>query len=529
MPTTTAIAERPELIFALVGAAGTRLENILAALKVSLANFGYESLDIRLSDLLVNYRGWTDQADPSEYRRITHRQTMGNAFRTDLNNGAAMALAGIAAIRQHRASVSKSPDKPVHGCAYILHQLKHPAEVELLRRVYGNSFLLIGGHAPRVMRMNDLASRMAEKANMAGQFAQFQSKAIDVLNIDEKEEDDLGQNTRDTYPFADFFANLSPSGGANDVGRFVDLLFGHPFRTPSPEEYAMYQASSVSLRSADHNRQVGAVIVSLTTNSQSDRISNVDVIASGMNEVPRGGGGFYWDGDSPDARDQFLLRHKKEDRATGVKISVLTELIRRIQKKDWLRESVAGNQAENLARELLPDLKRTQFMDIAEFSRPVHAEMAALIDGARRGVSLNGHTMYVTTFPCHNCAKHIVAAGLRKVIYLEPYPKSRADFLHGDEIVLESEETKENQNKVVFCAFSGIAPRQYHQVFSMSERGSKKGLTLESWEATRRNLSPRYVMRHASEAYLAAENQELQNLKQEIYPWDKAALCPKVH
>ena len=77
-------------------------------------------------------------------------------------------------------------------------------------------------------------------------------------------------------------------------------------------------------------------------------------------------------------------------------------------------------------------------MDIGEFSRPVHAEMAALIDAARRGVPVNGHSLYVTTFPCHNCAKHIVAAGIQRVVYLEPYSKSRAGNLHREDIDLQS-------------------------------------------------------------------------------------------
>src|SRR5882724_7181322 len=107
-------------------------------------------------------------------------------------------------------------------------------------------------------------------------------------------------------------------------------------------------------------------------------------------------------------------------------------------------------------------------MDIGEFSRPVHAEMAALIDAARRGVAVDGETMYVTTFPCHNCAKHIIAAGIRKVVYLEPYPKSRASNLHGEEMSLELP-TGNEEGMVIFAAYSGIAPRQYRQLFSMSE------------------------------------------------------------
>jgi len=168
-------------------------------------------------------------------------------------------------------------------------------------------------------------------------------------------------------------------------------------------------------------------------------------------------------------------------------------------------------------------------MDIGEFSRPVHAEMAALIDAARRGVAVDGHSMYVTTFPCHNCAKHIIAAGLRRVVYLEPYPKSRARSLHGEEIDLDSKDGKEEESKVAFSAYKGVAPRQYPQLFSMTERGAKKGKSLKQWYAERLSLSPRYVLRNASLVYTAAECEELEKLPPEIYTWDAASVCPSLH
>jgi len=525
LQTKTEVALRPELIFALVGPAGVRLKGLSGQLKESLKTFQYETSDISLSDLLAQFSGWTKETDTTEYTRIKHRQNMGYAFRSKLNDGAALARAGIAAIREKRASISGNPDSPASSHAYIVQQLKHPAEVDLLRQVYGSSFLLVAGHAPKAIRAKELSEQMAQKENLPGQGNQFRAKADEIIEIDEKQNDDLGQNTRDTYPQADFFANLGLPSGEYGLRRFVDLLFGHPFRTPSPEEYAMYQASAVSLRSSDHSRQVGAVIVSLSRDS-AHKLTNADIIASGMNEVPRGGGGFYWDEDSPDGRDQHLIRYKDDDRATKIKLSALAELIEKIREKNWLNETAKGLQSNNLASTLLPSLRRTQFMDIGEFMRPVHAEMAALIDGARRGVAVNGHTMYVTTFPCHNCAKHIIAAGLRKVVYLEPYPKSRADFLHGEEISLESIDGKEENGKVVFSAFSGIAPRQYRQVFAMSDRGAKRGHSLSQWDTTRLTLSPRYVSHNASLAYLAAERQELEKLPPDIYHWDKGALCP---
>lgn len=102
-------------------------------------------------------------------------------------------------------------------------------------------------------------------------------------------------------------------------------------------------------------------------------------------------------------------------------------------------------------------------------------------------------------------------------MYLEPYPKSRVEFLHAEEIELEPEDGKEYQAKVVFCAFTGIAPRQYRQLFSMSERGAKKGISLSQWEKARPTLLPKYVMQNASLAYLAAERQELEKLRPDIY------------
>lgn len=51
----------------------------------------------------------------------------------------------------------------------------------------------------------------------------------------------------------------------------------------------------------------------------------------------------------------------------------------------------------------------------------VHAEQNAVADAAKRGVSLMGATVYVTHFPCVNCAKILAAAGVGAVKYLHDY------------------------------------------------------------------------------------------------------------
>ena len=517
-------AKRSELVFALVGPAGVRLEDLSKELRAALALFGYSSTVIRLSELLKRYTGYVDPADSKEATRILHMQKMGDEFRNSLKDGAALAMAAIVAIREERLEKMAGPDEPIPGHAFILHQLKNPAEVDLLRLVYGDAFYLIAGHAPSTARTTQLAERLAKKADLVGQGKQFKGDADNIITIDEKEDDDLGQNTRDTYPKADFFANLSLPGGEQSIHRFITLVFRHPFHTPSPEEFVMHQARAAALRSSDFGRQVGAAIVNISVDANS-RLTNADIVALGMNEVPRGGGGFYWDADSPDHRDQALLRRDGTDRAKEIKTSALVELIEKIRAQKWLSGAAERSSSSDLAREILPALKRTQFMDIGEFMRPVHAEMAALIDAARRGVAVEGRTMYVTTFPCHNCAKHIIAAGLRKVVYLEPYPKSRAGFLHEEEISLESVSGAEENGKVVFAAFSGIAPRQYARLFSMTDRGGKPDRSLEQWESNRASLDP-HGFRNAPKAYTRSEREALAVLDVAKFKWQPEKIVP---
>ena len=47
----------------------------------------------------------------------------------------------------------------------------------------------------------------------------------------------------------------------------------------------------------------------------------------------------------------------------------------------------------------------------------VHAEQNAIADAARRGVSVEGATAYISHFPCINCAKSLAAAGVKAIKY----------------------------------------------------------------------------------------------------------------
>ncbi|PWI58456.1 ComE operon protein 2 [Sulfoacidibacillus thermotolerans] len=53
--------------------------------------------------------------------------------------------------------------------------------------------------------------------------------------------------------------------------------------------------------------------------------------------------------------------------------------------------------------------------------RTVHAESNAILQCAKFGVSTRGAELYVTHFPCLQCTKQIIQAGIAKVIYGEEY------------------------------------------------------------------------------------------------------------
>lgn len=51
----------------------------------------------------------------------------------------------------------------------------------------------------------------------------------------------------------------------------------------------------------------------------------------------------------------------------------------------------------------------------------VHAEQNAICDCAKRGVSCEGATAYITHYPCIICTRLLLASGIKKIKYLEDY------------------------------------------------------------------------------------------------------------
>ena len=59
-----------------------------------------------------------------------------------------------------------------------------------------------------------------------------------------------------------------------------------------------------------------------------------------------------------------------------------------------------------------------------ELCRGLHAEQNAIIQAAFHGVSIRDAVLYCTNLPCIICAKMLINAGVRRVVYLEGYADS---------------------------------------------------------------------------------------------------------
>lgn len=242
----------------------------------------------------------------------------------------------------------------------------------------------------------------------------------------------------------------------------------------------MALAFQSALKSACLSRQVGASIFSATG----------QIIATGCNDVPRFGGGLYTTESTPG--DKRCWVHGAKCYNDNEKDLIVREIISaagdefdkaakaaeegfdKAAGEEFNRERWLDNQWRARCEEIVEKaVQSSRVKRLLEFSRSIHAEMDALISVARSGQGgIVGATLYCTTYPCHNCAKHIVGAGIRRVVYLEPYDKSLARRLHADSIADPLHDSC--HEKLAIDVYTGVSPRRYEQLFS-SKGVERKG------------------------------------------------------
>lgn len=487
MQTKLQTTDTPELIFGLVAPIGVDLDLISEVLHRLLGEMEYSVSDIRLTSLMREVPTKIEIKESPYIRSFKDRIRYANKVRKLLGDEALAAMA-VSAIRnfradEHKKNTSKLKSKtkkrtkanleeiPLPAQAYIIRQFKRPEEISLLRGIYGRQFIVISCYSPENDRQRRIEDKERESRGGLAPDVKIQNLAHELVAQDANESIPAhGQNVRDAFPLGDVFIDASSrSSCERTLRRFIYLLFGDNHITPTHDEYGMYMAKSASLRSSDLSRQVGAAIFR----------KSGEVISLGCNEVPKAGGGTYWSDGLEDRRD-FVEGFDANERR---KKELVVDFIERLRLRKHLSKTLLDiKDSSKISQLLLSDLngngiKDSQVMDLLEFGRAIHAEMSAICDAARIGESVVGAKLFSTTFPCHICAKHIVAAGLNTVVYLEPYPKSYATDLHSDSIDIES---SSGDGKVRFEPFIGVSPYRYRDLF---EKGRRKysGGNAQKW------------------------------------------------
>lgn len=448
-----------ELFVGLVGPIGVDLESLTDAVMTSLDSVSYKSRLVRLTEVLRGLGGdFADVPDTPADARYHRLMDLGNELRQRIAAAEAMVMLGVWGIGSARDEMTTATKRR----AYVLRQFKRPEEVTALRRLYGENFVLIAAYTREDHRVESLAQQIAASHNRMDP-SEYRDVAQGLVRRDEREDAEKGQNLRDTFWRADLFVDPSDKQRLrSEVQRFIDLLYARRVATPTKDEFAMFQAWASAMRSGSLARQVGAVIFD----------DSGALIASGTNDVPRFGGGLYWEGDPDDARDHQLGQDANDQRRD----QMIAEALERLAQHGWLAEGLINEEPAELARRALHDdpapLEATRLASVLEYVRAVHAEQSAISDAARRGVATQDAQMAVTTFPCHECARLIVASGIRRVCYVEPYPKSLAAAMYSDSISVGRPELR----KVRFEPFLGVSPRVYPRLFSAEDVQRKDDL-----------------------------------------------------
>jgi deoxycytidylate deaminase len=450
-----------ELVFGLVAPTGVDLGKVYESLKTQLKAVNYRCEVIRLSELITPYlEDGKVPRFPSEYERIRTLMDNGTDLRERTGKREIVGGLGVVAIRAARLKLTGKDFGAAERTAYIVSSFKRPEEVELFREIYGKAFTLISVYSPREARINDLAKRLRASLPPGKKASEL---AVQLIERDYDEEGrNFGQRVGKTFPLADYFVTVeSKSELDRHIFRLIQLTFGHPYISPSRDEQGMFFAQAAALRSLDLSRQVGAAIID----------NDGAVLTTGCNDVPKFGGGLYWGEDQKRARD-FEIGH---DSNVSIKAELLEDAVERLRKKGWLEKRVQAKSNKDLVDGALfgedAFLKGSLMFDVIEFGRAVHAEAAAISEAARRGVSIAGGRLFCTTFPCHICARHIIASGIHEVVFVEPYEKSRTGELYADSVSVEPHET--SPTRANFRSFVGVAPRRYIDFFQITKTRKK--------------------------------------------------------
>lgn len=468
-----------ELIIGLAAGVGVDLDAVIGCLNNDFNSFGYKSFTINVTDTFKEPH--LDLKEMHYLQRILVKMNICSMYRLENELQDYVARMAIQEIRNIRKEYRNKYNKRV----FILNQLKTPEEVMLLKEIYARNFMMISIYSDEVSRVKNIKNKVntesrgisnsvvpytelfnkSMRSHVSNEYHELTNKIKndfdegvryivtkdqeEKLQVFDKNKVDYGQNLQNTFHLADYFVNMENfkmrEGYQDQILRFVELLFRkNPFQEPNSDEYYMFMAQAASYRSTDKSRQVGCVLVN----------DKNEMISSGYNDVCKAGGGHYTSESEYDYRD-----FKVGENYNTNKISEITSKITDIVNQFYNNENKQSDK--QVAMTLAVNKVLKQFT--IDYMRATHAEMSAILDAARRGVAVKDAIAYVNTFPCHNCAKHLIAAGIKKIIFLHPYPKSSTFDMFSYEL------DADNTEHLIVQSFQGVSPEKYIYLFQLDK------------------------------------------------------------
>lgn len=333
--------------------------------------------------------------------------------------------------------IEKIDNKMIGTQSIVVDGFRNFLEVQAIRNIFPQFFLVA------ICAEKDKRWKRVQK-DYKGNYNEFEEDD----RRDQNEDFDWGQSVQRCVDDADYvyynnddvIINLPGNGEKpnsakisqilqKQVNDFVPLMQGRKeVRPPYPMEIQIAAAYAQARSSTCLKRQVGSVI---TTKRDGQEFP----ISMGFNENPpgmptcRGEKGCFKDVD---------MKAKLTERGKGIYCPSCGKHHTRLNEP-WVCDKCDGD----IKAWLHPNRNM-------ELRTAIHAEERAILSLGNR--SADKCTLYVTTFPCFQCARLILDAGIEKIVYVEAYPtKETTKFLEA--------------NRVDVIPFSGFTARAFFKVF----------------------------------------------------------------
>lgn len=384
---------------------------------------------IQLSDVI---REEWKQSHPHVEPNRSDLQALGNQIRKDSKDAGILARLSIERLE---ALCAES--------RVVMDGIRNLGEIEFLRERFGTGFILFALECAPSDRWLRLQHRYdTEDGGGLESFRRDDER-------DRDEGDRLGQQVQLCADHADVLINNTDDIGVaalrDKLPDYIDLVTGRKPRYATPSEIFMNLAYSAAHGSKCLKRQVGAVIVNAPPGVMGDIVGQgfnenpaptrpcVEEPAYGANTSQGLRGRCYRDILRDNALQSFTLE--------GVRCPACGARLRdESANPDGWKCSSCQQDSEKY---FWPERAMT-------LCTAIHAEVAALFSAGRRS---RGATLYTTTLPCFQCTEKIILAGIKYIVFNEPYPDVRA----GERFSLAGVEVER---------FEGVRSRRFDEFFA---------------------------------------------------------------